>query len=352
MATVFLTSAAPPSDPTWSYPYDELDRMKESARRDRFGVHQLTDDPDAADLILYVDNVGTPRHFLTLWSSELFRRYPEKCFLFSKDDYAIPFLPGVYASLPQRWSRTDHTRSGSYLKAFGHNYVPFRPLESPTYLYSFIGKSTTHPVRTALLQLSHPRQYFKDTAPLWPYGDLSPDARRSLEDNYRQVSHESAFILAPRGVGTSSIRLFESLRMGRAPVIISNDWVPPEGPDWNAFSVRISEEEIDTLPSRLESIEDQAAEMGMRAREAWTEWFSVEATFHRVVDWCLDIQSEQGASPSRRPYLKALPQCLHPSYFRMVGSAVRNHFSDRGSSPSSGSPTGASSTEKALSKTG
>lgn len=329
MATVFLTSAAPCADPSWPYPYDELERMKESARRDRFAVHRLTDDPGTADLILFVDNVGTPRQFFAIWSNALFRQFPEKCFLFSKDDYAIPFLPGVYASLPGQWDRHDHTRTGGYLKAFGHAYVPFKPLRDPTYLYSFIGKETTHPVRKALLELSHPRQYVKDTTALWPYGALPADQRQELEGNYRRVSHESAFILAPRGTGTSSIRLFESLRMGRAPVIISDDWVPPDGPDWESFSVRVPEAEVSTLPALLESMEDRAAEMGTRARAAWTNWFSAEATFHRVVEWCLDIQSNRRPTTAKRPYLRAISQCLRPSYLRIVGSALRDHLSHR-----------------------
>jgi len=326
MASVLLVSAAPSDDPSWLYPYDELERMRESARRDRFRVHQLTDDPDAADLILYVDNAGTTKHFLAVRSHDLYREYSHKCFLFSKDDYAIPFLAGVYASLPRRWQRDDHTRSGTYLKAFGHTHVPFKPLESGApYLYSFVGKRTTHPVRDAIMDLEHPRQYVQDTAPLWPYGDLPPAQRQALEDNYRTISHGSSFILAPRGVGTSSIRLFESLRMGRAPVILSDSWVPPTGPAWSEFSVRIPEAEVADLPVILEDLEPRAVEMGRRAREAWDEWFSVEATFHRTVEWCLDIQAAQ-ATPTQRPYLKAVPQCLRAPYAHIVGSSLKHHF--------------------------
>ena len=68
-------------------------------------------------------------------------------------------------------------------------------------------------------------------------------------------------ILCPRGEGTSSIRLFESLRMGRPPVIISDQWVPPEGPAWDTFSVRIPERRIHTIPDRLTELEHQAEMM-------------------------------------------------------------------------------------------
>jgi len=329
MSSVYIASAAPPDDPSWPYPYDELERMRQSAVADRYRIHSTTDDPESADLILYVENTGTLRHFLTVWSHSLYREYSEKCFLFSKDDFGIPFLPGVYASLPRRWHRRDHTRSGSYLKAFGHTHVRFDPLIEPgDYLYSFLGKTSTHPIRDRICALTHQRQYVQDTSPFWPYGDLTETARQELQDNYRRVSHESSFILAPRGKGTSSIRLFESLRMGRAPVIISDDWRPPEGPDWEAFSFRVAEAEIDQIPDLLERHEHRAPEMGRRAREAWENWFSAEATFHRVTEWCLDIQASR-SSASSRPYLKAIPQCLSPRYARIVGSTLKRHLFHR-----------------------
>ena len=329
MATVLLTSAAPANHPSWPYPYDELNRLRESAARDRFGVHRVTEDPERADIILFADNVGTVRHFLATWSNFFYRQYIYKCFLFSKNDYAIPFLPGVYASLPQRWHRSDHTRSGSYSKAFGHTHISFAPLTEPgRYLYSFVGNSTTHPLRKQLFSLEHPKQHLEDTAALWPYGELPEQSEQDLEDNYRRVSHGSSFILAPRGRGASSIRLFESLRMGRAPVIISDDWMPPEGPDWEAFSFRVAEAEVTQIPGLLERHEHRAPEMGRRAREAWENWFSAEATFHRVTEWCLDIQASRSSVPSR-PYLKALPQCLSPRYARIVGSTLKRHLFQR-----------------------
>lgn len=337
MATVLLTSAAPASDPSWPYPYDELERMRTSAQSDRFGVHTRTKDGSAADIILFIENTNTARHFFHVLSHTLYDQYPHKCYLFSRHDHPIPFLPGVYASLPQRWHRKDHTRSGSYLKAFGHTHVRFDPLIEPgAYLYSFLGKTSTHPIRDRICALTHPRQVVQDTSPFWPYGELTETARQELQDNYRRVSHESSFILAPRGEGASSIRLFESLRMGRAPVIISDDWMPPEGPDWEAFSFRVAEAEIEQIPDLLERHEHRAPEMGRRAREAWENWFSAEATFHRVTEWCLDIQASR-SSASSRPYLKALPQCLSPRYARIVGSTLKRHLFRR-RHPSSTAP--------------
>ncbi len=39
---------------------------------------------------------------------------------------------------------------------------------------------------------------------------------------------------APRGIGASSVRIFEAMRAGRAPVIISDDWIVPPVGDWGS----------------------------------------------------------------------------------------------------------------------
>ena len=48
---------------------------------------------------------------------------------------------------------------------------------------------------------------------------------------FREVLEASKFVLCPRGQGTSSIRLYETLASGRVPVIIADDWVARRGPD-------------------------------------------------------------------------------------------------------------------------
>jgi hypothetical protein len=316
MAHVLLTSAAPADDPSWPYPYDELHRMERSAAHDKFGVHRTTDDPDEADIILYIENSDTVRHYFRLRKQEYFRAFPEKCFLFTRNDLPIPFIPGVYPSIPKRWHRSQRTRSGPYLNAFDDNFVePPDDHSERRYLYSFVGQKSTHPLREQIFQLDHPDQYVFDSSKYWPYAELTDDEKDELEQRYVDVAHGSCFILCPRGRGASSIRLFETLRMGRAPVIISDAWVPPDGPDWDAFSVRVAESNISMIPSILSQRRDQAEAMGVRARQVWEDWFSEKATFHRTTDWCLDIMNERKL-PERLLRFSVIPQLLYPLYFK------------------------------------
>jgi hypothetical protein len=96
---------------------------------------------------------------------------------------------------------------------------------------------------------------------------------------YITVLARSQFTLCPAGSATSSFRLFEALRAGSVPVIISDDLVLPEGPDWAKCSVRIEEKNISQIPRILESIADPGV-MSQAAKKAHEDFFSLE----RILD--------------------------------------------------------------------
>lgn len=324
MAKVLLASLAPEDDPTWPFPYDPLNHMRESAAADVFGVHQTTDNPDEADLILFIENCDPIRHYFEARNHPYFKAHRERCFMYSREDWPVPFLPGIYTSLSKKWYDPTRMRAGMYLRVLEDGFITYRPdFEERDYLYSFIGKTNTHPTRPEIMGLNHPRQYLMDTTPLWPYGDLSDAERKEMEDRYVEVGLRSKFILCPRGIGTSSIRLFESLRMGRAPVILADDWVEPDGPDWDSFSIRIPERDVTRIPEILESHEPRAEVLGLRARQAWVQWFSKQALFHRSVEWCLSIMRAR-RKPERHVPLSVVPQLMRPTHIKCC---VRSYLS-------------------------
>ncbi len=300
MAKVFLLSAAPENDE--AYPYyarHDLERLHTSAEKDIFRKHSITNDPEEADLIIFVERAhATGRYLEDVRRHPLVKKHREKCFVCNSRYFGVPFLPGVYGCV----RRTDHLfperlRSGAYLEVIGKDHLTFEP-ETPDqpYLYSFIGSVKTWPqVRAKLAELSHPRGFFLDTSVEREKleADGNPEDNIDYTGRYIKISKQSKFVLCPRGDAVSSMRLFESMKMGRAPVIIADEWVYPEGPDWAAFSVHIAEKDIQSIPRVLEEKEDLAQEMGLLARKAWEDWFSEEASFHRVVEWCLDIKAHR-----------------------------------------------------------
>ena len=317
MAKVFLLSVASGQGDT------DLNRgayrgLERSAQADAFQIHSLTDDPASADLILFAELHGAGPYFEKVRKHPLVRRDREKCFLFSSTPYVIPFLPGVYTSIERRWA-TDRIRAGSYLGVSENEFVAFsEPAEDLPWLYSFLGSTATAPVRRRLRALAHPRGFFQDTAAEQARvlrGEMRAAEMRAYWQRYAESISASKFVLCPRGLSPSSVRLFDVMRMGRVPVILSDQWVEPSGPAWDTFSIRLGEHELDRILPTLERREGEAVVMGRRAREAWDDWFAERACFHRVVEWCLEIKARRRL-PEKWAHLPPYLQYLRPFHFR------------------------------------
>jgi len=81
--------------------------------------------------------------------------------------------------------------------------------------------------------------------------------------------------------------------MGRVPVVLSDAWIAPVGPDWNACAVFVREMDVEQVPHLLECLAGNAAAMGLAARRTWEEWFGPNVLFHRTVEWCLELRGER-----------------------------------------------------------
>ena len=315
MADVFLTSVHPPSNAHRRF---ELQCLRMSVAADRFKVHHVTHSPSAADLILFVEREnGGGQRLEKVRAHPLYRTYRGKCFLFNPRFKGVPLLPGVYSSIHKRWFSPDRHRSGHYPEVFEGPFLSDQgPVPADGHLYSFRGNAQASQVRRNLSRLPHRRGFFEDTSGLrgshTKAGALEKNDESAFIREYVDVAKNSKFILCPRGTGPSSLRLFESMLMGRPPVIISDAWIPPEGPDWSRFSLRVPESGIDTLPTRLAARETEAPHMGKAARAAWLEWFSPEVSFHRIVEWCLAIRRTEPSLVGRWHRLRCLASVIPP----------------------------------------
>ncbi len=333
MAKVILLSAAA-EDAQTDYNLAALRALLTSAAADLFRVHSLTDDPAAADVILFADLCGAGLHFQQIRGHPLVRRYREKCFIFCSNASVIPFLPGVYASIEKRWC-SRRTRSGFHVDLLQNDFANYtRPTEDLPYLFSFVGSTDNAPVRRRLRDVTHERSFFRDTADEFNrvlHDRMSAEERLEYYRQYVEITKSTKFVLCPRGVGVATIRLFETMRMGRVPVIISDDWVQPTGPAWERFSIRVRESEVATIPQLLERREREAVAMGELARDQWEQWFSERAAFHRVVEWCLEIKRERRVPESlaRIPVYLQLLRPVHLRHsLRRPWHALRERFAE------------------------
>lgn len=315
MAQVLLLSASRGEN---DYNHGAFLRLKRSALVGTSKNHVVTDDPDCADLILFAELKGVGPYFELIRRHPFVKQYREKCFLFCSNAFVIPFLPGVYACIEKRWC-SRRTISGFYLGVSENQFIRFTdPTATLPYLYSFVGSIRNAPIRRDLAKVSHPRSFFQDTSADYDrvlYGRMKESEVREFWRRYAEKMEASKFVLCPRGLGVSSVRLFDTMRMGRVPVILSDDWVEPPGPCWKKFSIRIPEHDFAQIPALLEEREPDAVAMGELARKQWEEWFSEEVCFHRVVECCLRIKGQRRIPEKWARFIPYL-QFLRPFHFR------------------------------------
>jgi hypothetical protein len=292
MANVFLHSISldDATIPRWMQ--GAYDILTESARLDAFATHRLVTAPENADLVIFTE-LGSHGIFAEYVRHHPYvKRFREKCFLFDPCDDALPFLPGVYASLRKKYYDPARTRTGYYLRIDENPYVGFHPAkDSYPYIATFIGSIENHPVRARLAKLPAQQFLVEDTSSFalnMLYGG-EKEERHRFWSHYAQVIASAPFALCPRGRGPGSVRLFEVMQMGRVPVIIADDWVYPSRVDWQSCSITVPEAHVDRIPEILDCYRDSAASMGLRARQEWEKYYAPSVRFHWLVEDCLEM---------------------------------------------------------------
>ena len=195
------------------------------------------------------------------------------------DRFNFPLLPGLYVSISKNYANPKRSHSHAYwsylAETDGNPFCKGYVETEKKYLCCFTGKSNI-PLRSRIFStLKNESKYFlKDTMHTYRHFDGRRDVNE--QEPYVRLIRESEFSICPRGKGASSIRLFESMRLGTAPIIIGDTWTAPLGPDWDSFSFRVKESEINTIPDLIETNRHRHKEMGLLARRAYENHFSKE----------------------------------------------------------------------------
>ena len=270
---VHVTSAYGDSEP--------IDSLLAYAALDKVGQFVLTDSPEFADIILFAENSRYHQDYFYqgLKQHWLVKQYPEKVFMYNPHDKPWLVLPGLYASMPRTFFNADLMAASPYVEQI-NPYIRYDRAVSPTYLFSFIGSPNSGPRRQILKLNEHPRALVKPSL-----ADMfGTDNLTSAKESYAEVLSQSKFVLCPRGAGTSSFRLFETMQAGRVPVIISDYWVAPKGPCWDDFALFVPECDVGRLPEILAAAEAQWAERATLSRKAWETFFAPDVIFNYLME--------------------------------------------------------------------
>lgn len=249
----------------------------------------LADSAETAGAILLFDPADDP---LARWIRHhpLVKTYPEKCFSYSELDQPYCYLPGIHVSASRPPVLAERVQTYAYI-----SYGPGEPLRNryvsayaaqelpKRYLFSFVGR-LTHRCRRRLRQADFQRPDVYVETPDYNHWGGTGSTHDAQQRAYAEIAKQSCFAICPRGVGLNSIRLYEMMELGVAPVILADGWMLPEGPDWRAFAVFLPEDKVGQLPQLLEPLQDQAEAMGRRARLEWETWFAPEHQFVRMAE--------------------------------------------------------------------
>lgn len=264
-------------------------RIKETYLSSENQQFIITDEIADADLIIFWENYeeGEQTRNQKLREQALLIGEPEKLFVVSAEDRPSGFMPGIYTGTPLCPWRTNRFLTGGYFWTMNpHLEVGRINAWDPKYLFSFRG-ALTAPVRREIFRIhsSNGSCLIEETENLKFTINVEDPLKAQGQREYRDTILDSKFVLCPRGGGDSSYRLFETMQLGRVPIILSDRWIPPLGPAWGDFSIRIAEKRVPELDIILRTFEDRAKEMGLMARKAWEEWFRPEILPLRTFQW-------------------------------------------------------------------
>lgn len=193
-------------------------------------------------------------------------------------DFPTGQRSGLYCSLDRRIF--DPARHATFSYPFTPNeLVDYGDLSEARYDFIFYGGLTSG-VRKRLV-----RKFERDWRGINAYCRIAetpwhiifsrPDL--DIKKEYAAALRHSRFVLCPRGNGAGTIRLFEVLRAGRVPIILSDRFVLPSHIDWSSCALRIPELKLDEIPEIVSRAMDRWPDMAKAARDVWEKNFSNES---------------------------------------------------------------------------
>jgi hypothetical protein len=265
-----------------------VESLKDLSSRASPRLHQLADSPEEADLILCSGGWSSD-YYRGIISSPSVRRFPEKCFIYSDNDLFLPLLPGAYTSAKNGMLSRGRIAGAAYIASHSTLINPYvEPKRGEKqFLFSFMGGATSR-LRKRLFRtaFNDPAIWIENTTSLYHHWADDLPNRSALQKRYVDTIAQSHFAICPRGAGRGSIRLFEVMAIGVAPVIISDGLILPRGPNWETCSLRVPEGDIGRLPELLRDQSHRSAELGRAARIEWEKHFAPDKIFNNIIDSC------------------------------------------------------------------
>lgn len=276
--------------------------FKSSSCVDKF---KLSSSAESADLILFMETPNwKPRsHIENLCKEPLLQRYAHKLLTYNYQDGFAGFLDGIYVMTDKK--RFVQGRHKSWSTLWPHNELIYtiddNEIENSSvdHLCSFRGSISS----TLRKQIANHLQ--EKQIPGFSFNTVNKwyDHQNDEKLLYIREILQSRFVLCPRGITPYTPRFFETMALGRVPVLLADNWVPPENLDIDSVAIRIHERDFSHLEDIIRSKEDDAIEMGHNGRKYWKTYFSKNIRLESLLDVAVSCLEDRDHSPDFAEYV-------------------------------------------------
>lgn len=227
-----------------------------------------------ADIILIQEknSFKNSSYINSILKDTLLSNYYHKVFTINTDDCATGLFRGLYTSLPKSRFNPILYAAVPYFEypnklIFSNDYREI----APCYLASWRGNTKSNTVRLKLLKaLDSMSDIRLEKTDSW----LNHSSTE--KETYVELIRQAKFSLCPAGWAPVSFRIYESMALGRCPVIIADNFVPPMGPNWSEFALFFPEKKVTDLYYLLLQYEESYQLLGKKALEEWNTFFGPE----------------------------------------------------------------------------
>ena len=244
---------------------------------------QLTRDFEEADYILM-----DPRPSVYIHQLPFLKKYLDKCVVWVNDDNPdfLDDSDGVkYKFIAQPSGKklkyecvplimTDH-----YKWHLDEKFIEKCRNQEKIYDYCFMGQ--VYGKRTVLKNLELDNYLFKETGSIYVMDDKNK--HKNIEKFLLELSR-CKFSFTPRGTGSNSFRLYESLMVGTVPISTDVIEYPFENEvDWDTFTIRGKMEEIQGLIDKSKVIDYQ--EFRDKGTRFFDEFVRMDSLYKKINDF-------------------------------------------------------------------
>ncbi len=254
---------------------------------------------DEADALIIQEEFSFKnfRYVRSLKNDPVFRKYANKIFTINTDDCATGLVKGFYTSLPKKRYDPKVHLILPYLWMPNELILNKEQEVTPAYLATWRGNSKSNRIRNKIVKL------FSNVAAF----DIHPTKswfNHSVEEKqlYKNSLMNAKFSLCPGGWAPVTFRIYESMAVGRCPVILADQFVPPVGPDWESFSIFVSENKVSQLKEIIQEKEHLYQELGEKAYQAWLTFFSPSNVYSHYSQTLVDLIESTNLSNVRSEF--------------------------------------------------